>query len=279
MVYTHFKNADKNHMNTALQTIRKMQKEDIEHVLNIIHEHDEDDAEEAERDYREIGLSGQIVAVYEGQIIGVSGVRSIEGSSGSYKLSWTYIMKAHCGQGHGRRLLNYLFDKVQQSFGRKIFVYVSDYVDDNGVAIYAAALKLYQSMGFIEEATVQNYYDTGESLTVLSLVLQQADAEFNEAQFESPKIAFEQLFPVAETEHTYSVSWKIKSFGGSFTAADLKPIIEAAYEAQAHLILIAFPSNFENVSMPLFEAGFSQSGQLKDYYQVGVHEDHFIFRV
>ena len=260
-------------------SIRQMLDEDIDAVLEIIDGHDEDDAEEAERDYQEMGIAGQFVMLLADQIIGVSGARRIDATDNTFKLSWTYVDEDHCGQGFGRQLLQHLLDEIHKANGRKIFVYVSDYIDEDGVSIYATAMKLYQSIGFIEELKIEDYYDKGESLSVLGLELKQADADFEECVIESPKIIFQELYPVAETENTYSVSWKVKMFGNSFSPSDVKLIVNAAYDVKANLVLISFPSNFDNVAMPLFEAGFSQVGQLKDYYENSVHEDHYALRI
>ena len=266
-------------MNNKLTTIRPMQDDDLESVLQIIEEHDEDDAQEAQRDYQESGISGQYVLVYDNNVIGVTGAKRVTACDNTFKLSWTYVQKQNCAKGYGRQLMQHLLQEIKDCNGRKIFVYVSDYVDEDGIAIYAAALKLYQSVGFEIEFKIEDYYDKGESLTILGLAFRKTPTEQLSYNNESPKIVFQQLYPVAETENTFSFSWKTKLFGKSFTAEDVKIGTRAAVEEQASIVLISFPSNFINVTKPLFEAGFSQVGQLKDYYEDGIHEDHYAFRL
>ena len=259
--------------------IRPMQQDDLNKVLNIIEGHDEDDAQEAQRDYQEHGISGQYVAVLDDQVIGVTGAKREQACDNTFKLSWTYVDAAQCGRGHGRALLKHLLNEITDCGGRKIFVYVSDYVDEEGTAIYAAALKLYQSLGFATEMTIKDYYDEGESLMILSKPLRSSSEEQLNYNNESPKIVFQELYPVAETEHTFSFSWKTKIFGRSFSAQDVSIGLEAAKDEQAHLVMISFPSNFNNIAAPLFEAGFQHIGQLKDYYEDGIHEDHYAYRL
>ena len=269
-------------MNSKSTSIRQMLDEDLDQVLKIIAAHDEDDAEEAQRDYQEGGISGQYIMLLDNQLIGVSGAKRVEACDNTFKLSWTYIDKEYCNRGYGRQLLQHLLDEIISCNGRKIFVYVSDYIDEDGVAIYAAALKLYQSLGFETELKIADYYDRGESLSVLGLALKPAPSDPSELPSvisESPKIVFKQLYPVAETENSYSFSWDTKFFGKSFSASDVKIGIDAAHDVEASMVLISFPSNFDNVTMPLFEAGFSLLGQLKDYYEDGIHEDHYSFRL
>lgn len=256
-----------------------MTEDDIDTVLDIIESHDEDDAEEAQRDYQDEGINGQYVLSYDNKVIGVTGAKRIPACDNTFKLSWTYIDKQQCGQGFGRQLLQHLLAEINNCNGRKIFVYVSDYVDEEGHAIYAAALKLYQSLGFTVEVTIRDYYDEGESLLILGKSLKQTPIDQLNYNNESPKIVFDQLYPVAETESTFSFSWKTKIFGRSFTADDVKIGIDAAIEEQASIILISFPSNFNNVATPLLEAGFNHIGQLKDYYEDGIHEDHYAYRL
>ncbi|MBL4772743.1 MAG: GNAT family N-acetyltransferase [Alcanivoracaceae bacterium] len=266
-------------MKDQLISIRPMLDEDLDSILEIIEEHDEDDAQEAQRDYQDVGISGQYVILYDNKVIGVTGAKRVEACDNTFKLSWTYVDKQYCGKGYGRQLLQHLLDEITSCNGRKIFVYVSDYIDEEGVAIYAAALGLYQSLGFETELKIEDYYDKTEALTVLGLVLKKPASDQVSPTSESPKIVFKELYPVAETENTYSFSWKTKVFGKPFSAQDVKIGIQAALDVKANIVLISFPSNFDNVTMPLFEAGFSQLGQLKDYYEDGIHEDHYAFRL
>jgi len=254
-----------------------MQSEDIEIVLEIIEQHDEDDAEAAEADYKNDGIGGQFVILLDENIIGVSGARMLDDCDRSFQLSWTYLDKQHCNQGFGRQLVNHVLDQLREFKARKLFIYMSDYVDDDGVSIYAAARHLYLSLEFEVELEIADYYDEGEELTVLGLLLEDKEFDSLPIKPESPKIKFNNLIHIAETESSYSFGWEIKRFGKSFTSEDLEFGIEAAQQKEASLILISFPSNYIDVQELLKDGGFNLIGSLQDYYEDGVNEDHYYY--
>ncbi|MFT4924275.1 MAG: ribosomal protein S18 acetylase RimI-like enzyme [Phenylobacterium sp.] len=273
-------------MEIPLITFRHMEPDDLEQVLNIILAHDEDDAEEAEKNYQQNSVDGQYVMLLDEQIIGVSGARLLDDCDNSFSLSWTYVDKQHCRKGYGRQMLQHVLDELKTYNARKVFVYVSDYRDESGNNIYAGALHLYQACGFEIELKIADYYDEDEALTVLGLLLQKKEQEQEQEQEgealtikpESPKVKFNQLIHIAETESAYNFGWQTKRFGYNFRAQDILTGLDAAHQSGATIVLISFPSNYQNVKPQLNEAGFREVGQLTDYYENGVHEVHYEYR-
>ena len=47
-------------------------------------------------------------------------------------------------------------------------------------------------------------------------------------------------------------------------------------EKKGRKIFITFPSNLPLIHLPLQEAGFKYIGELKNYYELGIHEMHFV---
>ncbi|MEE9309781.1 MAG: N-acetyltransferase, partial [Cocleimonas sp.] len=189
-----------------MSVLREMQSEDIDAVLGVIESQDEDDAEEAESGYREIGgVLDQYVMEVDGKVIGVTGFSKPSGCDGTYWLSWTYIHDDYANQGHGRKMLTELIESVKQMGGRKLFVKVSDYVDKEDGAIYAAALHLYQSLGFTIEITHKDYYDKGEAQIILGLRLKPKTEAI--AVAENCPVTFNSVFEIAETDDAYSFGW------------------------------------------------------------------------
>lgn len=258
-------------------TFRHMTPDDLEPVLSIITGHDEDDGEDAEKSYSDNGIDGQYVMLLNEQLIGVCGARLLNNCDQSFQLSWTYVDKAHCHQGYGRQLLQHVLDELNTYNARKVFIYVSDYKDESGTNIYATALHLYQSMGFEVELQIKDYYDEDESLTVLGLALQPQDSTVK-IKDESPKLKFTQLLRIGETESAFNFAWQTKRLGYHFGVTDLQTGLEAARESGASIVLISFPSNYQNVKKPMIDAGFYVVGQLSDYYEQGVHEVHYEYR-
>ena len=264
-----------------MNLLRPMLEDDIDAVIAIIESHDEDDAEDAQRFYREFnGCYGQFVLEQQGELIGVTGFEAPTGCDQSYWLSWTYIDAQHTNRGLGRKMLTELFDYLQQQQGgRKLFVKVSDYVDEEDGPIYAAALHLYESMGFSIEVKHENFYDVGEAQIILGMRLQQ-EQESPAVTQQLVAIKFNEIFEIGETEGSWSFGWNEQKGGGSdapFTVEDVQTGMDAVREESARCVFLSFPSNYAGIGDALIESGFTQAGKLKDYYADGIDEVHYAY--
>lgn len=264
-----------------MKLLRPMLEDDIDAVVALIESHDEDDAEDAQRFYREFnGCYGQFVLEKESELIGVTGFEAPTGCDQSYWISWTYIDAQHCNRGLGRKMLTELFDYLQQQQGgRKLFVKVSDYVDPEDGAIYAAALHLYESMGFSIEVRHDDFYDVGEAQIILGMRLQQEQEHSAVAQ-QQVAIQFNEIFEIGETEGSWTFGWHEQKGAGSnapFTAEDVQTGLGAVREEGARCVFLSFPSNYTGISGPLIESGLSEAGSLKDYYADGIDELHYAY--
>ena len=258
-----------------MKHLREMQSDDIDDVVAIIESHDEDDAEEAEAGYRQIGGTyDNYVYAIDGKTIGITGYSIPPGCDNSYWLSWTYVDDAYTNQGHGRRMLTEMIEEIKARGGRKLFVKVSDYVDPEDGAIYAAALHLYQSLGLTIEVTHKDFYDKGESQFILGMRLK--EAEENEVQMDDSYVQFDGVFEIAETDDAYSFSWHDEG-EKPLTAEDVEIGINAVRNDDARAIFLSFPSNFSTIEAPLLQSGFSKTGTLSDYYEDGIHEQHYTY--
>jgi ribosomal protein S18 acetylase RimI-like enzyme len=264
-----------------MNLLRPMLEDDIDAVIALIESHDEDDAEDAQRFYREFnGCYGQFVLEQQGELIGVTGFEAPIGCDQSYWLSWTYIDARHTNRGLGRKMLTELFDYLQQQQGgRKLFVKVSDYVDEEDGPIYAAALHLYESMGFSIEVKHEDFYDVGEAQIILGMWLQQEQESPTVTQ-QHVAIKFNEIFEIGETEGSWSFGWHERKGGGSdapFTVEDVQTGMDAVREESARCVFLSFPSNYAGIGDPLIESGFTQAGKLKDYYADGIDEVHYAY--
>lgn len=264
-----------------MKLLRPMLEDDIDAVVALIESHDEDDAEEAERFYREFnGCYGQFVLEKEGDLIGVTGFEAPTGCDQSYWISWTYIDAQHTNEGLGRKMLTELFDYLQQQQGgRKLFVKVSNYVDPEDGAIYAAALHLYESMGFSIEVRHDDFYDAGEAQIILGMRLQR-EQEHPDVEQQHVAIQFNEIFEIGETEGSWSFGWHEQKGGGSdaaFAKEDVLTGLDAVREEEARCVFLSFPSNYAGVRKPLIESGFTEAGSLKDYYADGIDELHYAY--
>lgn len=258
--------------------MRAMYMSDTASVIEIIGDHDEDDGEAAEAEFHEEGIEGQYVLVDNETVLGISGYREVDGCDGTYYLSWTYLDEDVRGSGLGKKMLKDVIARLKDIDARKLFVKVSDYEED-GENIYATALSLYKSVGFIQEIVSDDFYDEGESQTILGLELKPQSQEMQVAD-EKPVIRFKGLFEIAETDGAYTFEWTVEKSAGffgdrSFSAEDLEIGINSIREQGGRKIFLTFPSNLVLIHRPLQAAGFKYVGQLKDYYEEGLHELHF----
>ena len=245
---------------------------DITQVVQLIDSHDEDDAAEARLDYEKQGIDNQFVLEINNEVIGVTGYRAVAHSNNTYWLSWTYIHDDYCNQGHGRTMLQQLMDILKQQSARKIFVKVSDYEDPEDGKIYAAALHLYQSLGFQLEVTLPDYYDEQEAMMILGYSLTaSADIDIPPTR---AAVKFNAVFEIAETDGAYSFGWEVNK-KKHFDEQDLKIGIEAVEQRNGRVIYLSFPSDLASVTQPLIDFGFIPFGKLADYYDDGVDELHF----
>jgi len=261
--------------------MRAMYMSDLQPVLEIISNHDEDDGEAAEAEFDGEGIDGQYVLIDGELVLGICGYRSIEACDGAYWLSWTYLDEDYRGQGLGKKMLNDVLTRLRDQNARKIFVKVSDYQED-GVNIYASALAMYKSLGFEIEVVSKDFYDESESQTILGLYLDPTMESDDDmvVEDEKPIIRFNGLFEIVETEGAFSFAWTVEKAKGlfdkrGFSTEDLEIGLKAVVEQGGRKVFLTFPSNLVLIHEPLQGAGFKYVGQLKDYYEAGLHELHF----
>ena len=262
-----------------LKLLEEMQSNDIDEVLAVIDSQDEDDAEEAEPGYREMGGTlDQFVMRADNKIIGVTGFLTPPGCDETHWLSWTYVHDDYANRGFGRKMLTELISHLKEKNSRMLFVKVSDYVDEEDGAIYAAALHLYQALGFKIEITQADYYDEDEAQITLGLRLSDAPAMVTD-EFIEPEmvpVQFNAVFEIDETDDAYTFGWHDEG-DALFTHEDIKIGLDNAREKEARAVFLSFPSNFTGVKDTLLSAGFKESGILPNYYEDGIHDVHFTY--
>jgi len=264
-----------------MHSLRPMLKADVNSVIEVIDSHDEDDAAEARDGFdRPDGLEDQYVLEQQGRIIGVTGFATPPGCDQTHWLSWTYVHSDLVNQGIGRAMVTELIEHLNQAGGRKLFIKISDYseTDESGneVCIYDAALHLYKSLGFKEEMTLKDYYDQDENMTILGLRFNEPESSVSSAGLEKHKIQFNAIFEIAETDDAYSFGWEAKA-KRTFDSSDVQLGIEDVRGRDGRAIFLSFPHNYAGLSETLFSAGFSNAGLLEDYFEDGIHEQHFSY--
>lgn len=265
-----------------MQYLRAMHNDDIDSVVDIIDAHDDDDAADARKGYEASnGLQDQYVLEHEGRVLGVTGYATPPGCNQSHWLSWTYVHEDYVNQGHGRKMITELVEHLRASGGRKLFVKISDYSEpnDKGVneCIYAAADHLYKAIGFSEEVVLKNYYDSNETMTIMGMRLSDpADPDQNAPVpgTEKHKIEFNSIFEIAETDDAYSFGWTEKA-KKMFNKEDVELGLKEVRGREGRAVFLSFPHTYHGIADTLFSAGFSNAGSLNDYFEDGMHEQHF----
>lgn len=262
---------------------RLYREDDLARVLEIISEHDEDDAEEAEKTLSSPNCINW-VGVRDGTVVGISGYERVIGTDKTAYLSWTYVQKAHCGKGIGTQLLDLVLDHAENEKCRLMLVKVSDYIEPGAsISIYDAAKKLYLKKGFRKQIYCNDFYDEGEGIEILSLRLNNNNHDTPKIKDEKPRLEFCGLREIAETHGAYTFDWSAPS-GFSFSSRrnfsvdDIRVGLAAAKNACARAVFLTFPSNLPLIHKPLQQAGFKYLGEVKDYYEDGLNEMHFIFQ-
>lgn len=278
-----------------MKLLRPMKAADIDAVVDLIDGHDEDDAEDARAGFAGgDGIDDYFVLEVGGQLIGVSGFRTPPACEQTHWLSWTYIHEDHVNQGHGRRMIGEMLEHLRSLGGRKVFVKVSDYAEINDagerVETYAAALHLYKSLGFVVELTHKDYYDEGEAQIILGLRLREGDAGFKDADFgdatfsnlgtapllQARPVQFNAVFEIAETDGAFSFGWRDDG-KQLFTVEDVELGLQEVKKRQGRAVFLSFPSDYKDIDQRLYAAGFRNSGVLDDYFEDGIHEQHYTY--
>lgn len=261
------------------KSVRPMHSSDIPTVLQLIEQHDEDDAAEARESFRE-AIDGMYVAIDNGRIVGVTGAVQDTEAEGIYWLSWTYVARSERRQGIGLYLVDGLVHQLQQNGARKMFISTGDYVED-GEDIYADAKAFYRRLGAVEELKVADYYDPGEARHVYGLDLEPPDRYAKVAA--AGELVFDGLFPAPECDDGAVLTWHEYEQGTEDDNTDgavvLERLIEEARGEEARFIVAAIPSDLATgASKGLEQAGFKLAGTLKDYYEPGVDQIHYVLR-
>lgn len=137
--------------------LRRARRTDRTAILSLIESFSAIDAKRADGD-----LTQCYVAVFEGNVIGVSGIIPDHLSPRVCWLGWTYIGEKFRGRGVGSRLLRHVEEEVFSRRGKILFITTSSH------PAYASALRFYQSHGYAIAGVLPGYYDIGIDLIALT---------------------------------------------------------------------------------------------------------------
>lgn len=249
-------------------TVKPMNVTHLNEAVAIIAQTDDDDADEAFEDLKNKQCQNMFVLLERGKVLGVTGFTPVDGSNDSAWLSWTYLDEVQQGKGLGRFLLDGLLEHLSNIGVRKLFISSSDYKED-GECIYAAAHKMYESLGAQKELIVEDYHDEGEAKIIYSLINTSQEAAPPSTLDPIKGIEFSNPIRAEESKNGFALHWAVKGEGisGLDTA-----IAEAdkQYFSPVYVVLPADVSKF--TATDLKDQGFEKVGSLTDFYEVGLDQ-------
>ena len=238
------------------------------YAIAIIAETDEDDAEEAEEQFREEGYDGMFALMEGGRMLGLTGAHLAENSEDVAWLSWTYLAGDARGEGLGQIMLDGLLGKLNEHDVRKIFIATSDYAED-GEEIYADAMDFYRSLGAVEEMRVPDYHADGETKIVFGLDNPGVTGEPAADMDDLDGVRFTGLSRASETEDAFGLDWDLSGTG----VVGLEESLAEARHRGGRMVFVALPSDASEIAADaLRAAGFACPGRLADYHGVGIDD-------
>ncbi|MGH1351003.1 MAG: GNAT family N-acetyltransferase [Methyloligellaceae bacterium] len=267
--------------------LRPMKRSDLSRVVDIINEHDEDDAEEA---YESLShsIEGMFVLDESGGfsldsksgVIGVIGARQDPDVQDICWLSWTYVTESRQGEGWGRMMMEEIIEMLKADGIRKLFITTSDYEED-GEDIYAEAKKLYTSMGAKLELTVPEFHDEEEAQLIYGLPLIEEDS-YEAIEPITGTLEFYDVNPMAESEMGFILGWRVHDEDEDIdhippVREQLKHYRQEGIQHKARFLLATLPSDVSSsAEKELHEARFDKVGHLKDFHAPGLHEEYWV---
>ncbi len=249
----------------------------IDGVIQIIRRHNPEDAEVAGESFQR-SMEGLFVLKERNTIMGVTGAKIIPGTDRSYWLSWTYLSPFISVRIDGGRILFELIcGELTKLNARKLFAAISPNVDSPLGKAHSngGAEAEYLDFGFEREASHEDYYLPGESMTVLSYRLQPSQSPASEA--EDGGLQITDAVEIEETDDAYFLDWRfiettapelaMREMSGQF-----EPWLAKIRDWEGRMSFIGIPSNAGLAIQQMTSIGFYEDGRLKDFHGDGVDE-------
>lgn len=250
-----------------------MKQDHLSQVVAIIAETDEDDATEAEENLISGGGEGMFVLLVDRKVAGVTGALPVDGVEDVAWLSWTYLGAVHRGKGLGKFMIDKLLGTLSEHEIRKIFIATSDCVED-GMPIYAAAHRLYQEMGAVEELRLPGYHAEDEAMIVFGLVNPAFDAPDPAPEDPPVGLMFDSAERAPDSDRIAALHWRELEPGEA--GAPVQGLAERMAEVRAGKArgaVVALPRPLSDIAAEALQVkGFVRVGNLAEYYAAGVDQ-------
>ena len=252
---------------------RELNAIDVPDVLHLIKTHNHDDYECAVESYSK-SLNDQFILTRNNEVAGVTGFRRIPNTQKAAWLSWSYLEPYASIELKNRGILfDLICEKLREGDqARKVFAMISPTVDSGlgGGHSYGGALASYEDYGFQTELTHRDYYDKGESMTVLSHRIS-ATHRSRQPLVEPREVGIFDSDEIAETDDAYYLEWDFVE-GAPLPVNGVEHWIETVRGWEGRVVFIGVPSNAEHAIRELIKQGFTRDGVLTDFYEDGLDE-------
>ena len=248
-------------------SFRPLVEADVVDALRIIRAHDSDDGDVARAAYAH-SLDHQYVMARSGRVMGVTGGNPVDGTYGSWWLSWTYLDGAERGRGLGGAMLQRMLHVFARKGARKVFLTTSDLRTRTGTLKYGPAMRAYLRAGFDFEAHHPDFYEVGEGMVVMGRRVR--------ARVRLPLPVDERSFAlsaaerVVETDDAWYLDWRYAEAGQGSTVTEIEAAVGALEDAR--VAFVGIPSDLPLAETRLRDAGFYCDGRLTDFHEDGVDE-------
>ena len=262
---------DKVRGNTIHPVFREMTPADVPAALDIIRRFSEEDFQVARHGLNR-DVDNQFVLTVEGAVVGVTGVRHIEGTDNAYWLSWTYLREDQRGKGLGQMLMTGAFEMLARMDARKVFLTTSDLRDTpDGPLLYGPAIKAYGRAGFAQEAYHAAFYTEDEGQIIMGRrIMTEPTPPGNAPETRGCRVT--DVDEIVETDDAYLIDWSFASPKRAASVADVRAEIDKLAALEARVAFVGIPSDAPAVIALFKAAGFSDDGRLIDFHEDGVDE-------
>lgn len=158
-----------------MPSVREMVASDVPLVLKIIEASSKIDARAASRYFKAYFNSVErqedcheqlFIATRDAIVDGIAGFAPDRyRTSGLLWMSWLYVDVHHQRQGIGTRLMKHCLQEARKLKIRKMCLETSSH------PIYQASVRLYERLGFTRDGYVDDYYEPGQDLILMSIAL------------------------------------------------------------------------------------------------------------
>lgn len=141
---------------------------ELTRATGVFKSHEIDTLDEVLADYHEVERANGHVGVtleVEGEVFGFAYYAPAPMTERTWYLYWIAVRKAQHARGHGGQLLRHVEDDIRRRDGRVLFI------ETSGLPLYDPTRRFYIKHGYDQEATLRDFYATGDDMVVFRKLL------------------------------------------------------------------------------------------------------------